>query len=628
MNVRSAVLLLSSGLLPAVVACSSNESNNEDIDVSALSSEELALSSLKILGAPGVPGVVGNGACGACHSINQVNLKAWKTQFDAYMGDNGSLRNTSVSALNRINSMRRDPSNALSKFAPGKVGFLAAGAHLGLSANVSPTRHPNSYAQGKFLASLFVNAPDGTYEKWREDMLMPIEATYPRMSPTQYETVFTWLKQGMPLADRYIPETGRETTCTNNIAPLYQHAVALKSDNWATRNKDAQMAMFGCSSVSAAATTCFQQQSGQQDIFPLARSTDYGKGWEQEGSSVRVLRKLGYSTYYWMRTSADGRFVANGGGPNGRAVIADLAPALTGGTRDINAEANYDPDFFPDNKGFLFQGTTVSGAICAQSLLSDPATTNITFKESVCKPTGDAVGLYQTIGQQIADNEISDRFILNSKFASDEHHSGATTDLTVPAGPSDGIRIHVMKAIGNDVASGYKLSQTQEIKTPYQGDAMMSRSGKLVSMRVGGENGKPLGYALNALSWTNDSSGAYTFSMQQGGRICMPGNKANLSFDERFLTSHHYLTRTDFADDASYQPYKTAGAADIYVADFVTGRVIRAVHMNPGQFAVFPHFRSDGWLYFLVRDSNTRAEYIAASDIAIRLAASSPTPSP
>ena len=26
--------------------------------------------------------------------------------------------------------------------------------------------------------------------------------------------------------------------------------------------------------------------------------------------------------------------------------------------------------------------------------------------------------------------------------------------------------------------------------------------------------------------------------------------------------------------------------------------------MNPGQYALYPHFRSDGWLYFLVRDIN------------------------
>ena len=31
---------------------------------------------------------------------------------------------------------------------------------------------------------------------------------------------------------------------------------------------------------------------------------------------------------------------------------------------------------------------------------------------------------------------------------------------------------------------------------------------------------------------------------------------------------------------------------------------------------MFPHFRSDGWFYFLVRDKNTNKEYAVASDAA------------
>jgi hypothetical protein len=48
--------------------------------------------------------------------------------------------------------------------------------------------------------------------------------------------------------------------------------------------------------------------------------------------------------------------------------------------------------------------------------------------------------------------------------------------------------------------------------------------------------------------------------------------------------------------------------------------------MNPGQFAIFPHFRSDGWIYYEVRDGNTKKEYIVVSDAAIRAEAAEPTP--
>jgi hypothetical protein len=43
--------------------------------------------------------------------------------------------------------------------------------------------------------------------------------------------------------------------------------------------------------------------------------------------------------------------------------------------------------------------------------------------------------------------------------------------------------------------------------------------------------------------------------------------------------------------------------------------------MNPGQYALYPHFRNDGWIYFLVRDTNTDVEHIVASDFALRLPA-------
>jgi hypothetical protein len=38
--------------------------------------------------------------------------------------------------------------------------------------------------------------------------------------------------------------------------------------------------------------------------------------------------------------------------------------------------------------------------------------------------------------------------------------------------------------------------------------------------------------------------------------------------------------------------------------------------VKPGQYALFPHFRSDGWIYFVVR-TITGEEYIAASNAAL-----------
>ncbi len=54
------------------------------------------------------------------------------------------------------------------------------------------------------------------------------------------------------------------------------------------------------------------------------------------------------------------------------------------------------------------------------------------------------------------------------------------------------------------------------------------------------------------------------------------------------------------------------------IADLKTGTSVRITKMKAGQYALYPHFRADGWLYFLVRDMNAQKEYFVASDIALR----------
>ncbi|MBX3193429.1 MAG: hypothetical protein KF819_40985, partial [Labilithrix sp.] len=252
----------------------------------------------------------------------------------------------------------------------------------------------------------------------------------------------------------------------------------------------------------------------------------------------------------------------------------------------------------------------------------NPATTKISFDEPSCSKL-DSVGLYQTVGQVSGDNAISDIFVVNGKFASDNPGLTASDrDLTLTAGPEAAITIRVGFARGNDADDGYQIRQTAELPMPFKGDIMMARSGQLTGSRVAGEHGS-LGYAIDKLTFTPGGEG-YRFSNRALGRICMPGNKANFSFDERFLTTHHYLTREDFDSDDAWAEYKEKGAADIFLADFVTGKKTRITRMAPGQFAIFPHFRSDGWLYYLVRDGNTRQEYIVATDAAIRAAVANP----
>jgi hypothetical protein len=62
------------------------------------------------------------------------------------------------------------------------------------------------------------------------------------------------------------------------------------------------------------------------------------------------------------------------------------------------------------------------------------------------------------------------------------------------------------------------------------------------------------------------------------------------------------------------------GAANVYLIDPLSGERIRVTNMGPGQYALFPHFRSDGWLYFMVRgDTGVSGERVMASDVYFHL---------
>ena len=58
------------------------------------------------------------------------------------------------------------------------------------------------------------------------------------------------------------------------------------------------------------------------------------------------------------------------------------------------------------------------------------------------------------------------------------------------------------------------------------------------------------------------------------------------------------------------------GSSNIIIVDMVTGARTRITTMKAGQYALYPHLRSDGWFYFLVRD-NTNKEFAVASDAAL-----------
>ena len=123
------------------------------------------------------------------------------------------------------------------------------------------------------------------------------------------------------------------------------------------------------------------------------------------------------------------------------------------------------------------------------------------------------------------------------------------------------------------------------------------------------------GFRVRKLSWTSSGGGAFSASTEVLGTVCLNGNKPVVSFDERFVVTHQYVD----SDEHTGLPN---GTSNIFLMDLATGEVHQITKVKAHQLALFPHFRADGWIYFLLKDENSGKESLVASDSAVRLVAS------
>ncbi len=598
MRKLSLVALLSLPLLGAGAACSSS---SEDVgsEESFQTDAELATRALQLLGAQKVEGA--QQQCNKCHDINRKSLRVWQT---AYTSAIANINDPVKTPKQKIDAFRLEPANPRTPFTPQKLGFLAAGIHI------------PDLPESKILGETFKKAYGTTkgaaeYRKLRDAARMPISPEHDRLGKSEFKIIKQWVDKGMPQLDEILVELPRPTKCEVSIGDeLKLHIEAMRTKGWAARNREQAVPMFACPEANKP-ELCFTQKTAEgKDIFPLTTAVDYAKTWAAKETKVRVLHELPHDTSFWSRNSADGRFVSSGGGDDG-AFVVDLDGQLKSAgkeRREIGITASYDPSFMPDNSGLLIQGGGTH--FCTQDLFTDAATKTVNFQERQCSSL-ENVQLYQSVGRRLADNQMSDYFIVNNSFESD---NGYGSDTVPTFGEDQKIAIKVMISTGTE--SGYKIGQIKELDAQWEGDTMMSPTTQLLASRISGEQGQ-LGYQIRKLTSTMGADG-YTMDAKPVGRICIPGGKANFSFDERFLVTHHYLKREDFKTDEEFAPFKDKNTADIYVVDLLTGETIRATTMAPGQLALFPHYRSDGWLYFTVRDANTSKEYYATSDVTLK----------
>jgi hypothetical protein len=565
-----------------------------------------ARSALSILGVEGDSGRVR--ACGSCHAVGNATQTEWWRFATQTVYEECLKPELSLTARQRVECLRRDASGEDVGFNPSRLGIYAAGVANDHFRELFREAYPQGF--------------ESAYEEFVNATRMPPRGPSQVTEP-QLEELLGWMRDGTPGLACVTSERDRPTSCRPEIsAELRNHVQAMQRGGWQARNIDAELDMFGCAPGSDA-LTCFSASRNGRPVFPEATTTAVGAQWQsnQVPGVVRVLRELPFDTSYWMRTSADGRFVGNGGSPSH---ITDLAAELDGNHRDIAVDAAYDPGFFPDNSGFVFQGTPQDTGVCSQDLLQRREVSHINFSEPECAGS-DALssGLYQSVGASLDGGDylvvagtswMGDGGGYDSRDAPPEFDRFSTMTFTP--------LLHTGRR--------YEPLAPTTIILPYVGNMSISPANRLlvgvVSGRDNAGNTTHLGYRMYLVDRRQRGDG-YDFAARQVGSVCTPGNKPMVSYDERMFTTYHYVDEDDYrelgytsASDRGFQELLSVGAANIYVTDMLTGTTRRVTTMGPGQMALFPHFRSDGWLYFLLIDQRSSKRYILASDAAIRIA--------
>jgi hypothetical protein len=559
---------LSRAALPVVFMCGACGDNLVKPDAGAtapafrhpvsLADDELALRALQILGAD-VPGAQA-ASCNTCHGLTRDRLQYWRRLTDTAFATcfTDLAVSSPASARSMLDCMRAMPMDPASDFDTRKLGVFSTASQLPWFAYT----FEHAYAAD---ASAQLAA-------FRQLASMP-RGDVASLSQDDFDVVAEWFLRGLPALDTTLVGPSPPTSCTQTISSAVgTHVTAMATQGWKALNEQAGMAMLGCGSV-VDPHDCLQ-------AFPERAE------WEVAGHGVvRVLVDATYSTSFWTRSSPDGRFVAHGVADVVGSYITDVQRAVR-----IPIAAEYDPAFFPDGSGFAFQGS-FRNTCPAAVLTANPSA--IAMNEPGCRSISE-LGLYEHLGRLGS----GDYFASDGLFVADDGGKLPTTSDPAAAFVATAkIGFTPMLFDG----TGYAERARVAIATPFEGDPVLSPSARLVMTRLAGPSDQQLGFVLRRVDATFDGQ-AYAIDAPEIARYCISGGKPGFSFDERWFVFHHY---------------ESNGSANLYLVDLLVGDPVRITSMAPGQYALYPHFRSDGWIYAQIRDTTTGHELTIALDAAL-----------
>jgi len=558
----------------------------------------LARQALAILGAPQAGAT--SMRCTECHTLSRSYVRYWRGLSDTSMHDSlTDLAVTSDASAAMMMTSLQDPTTHA--YTPHRLGIWATATRLPWFQYVVAHGTTGDIAANQ---AAFVTAAG-----------MPLaRAVDPPLTQAEFDIVAEWFLRGIPNVDDVLPVETTPTTCLPSVtSEVRDHITAMETMGWAARDRTAGMLMYGCAGATGPAG-CFATATD-------ATTTTYGANWVPTtgtvtGEHIRLIYTLNYHSSYWTRSSPDGRFISHGAttAPNLRFI--DLQrPAVIGGA------ANYDPSFFPDGSGFIIQTAAGTGAAhaCEMNVLTSGTPTMLTFTEPGCtnSSTIGQIGLYEHVGTSL---DGTDYWAISGTNVYDPAHTGAQQDPQANFTATARATLYMMTNNGTQ----YVPNGTRTFSHPYEGDAVVSPSLRVVVTRGAGPGNRPISYVLRALDVTGSGT-SLAVSSHEIGRYCAPGGKPAFSLDERFIAYYHYISgdadarERGFtgASDPGFAGYTTRGGADVYLIDLFTGNRMRLTNMAAGQFALFPHFRADGWIYFLVRSDDSSPERIFATDAAV-----------
>lgn len=571
-----------------------------------------ATEALAILGVSDMPGATDT--CSRCHSLTVNTLQTW--------GDNAtSVKQSCLSNLDAETWQTPNAAAATSvlnclqdsnrHFSASKLGFYAAAAHLDRAKNL----FRKAYSSFSFPRK---------YDNFLQTAGMPKDGR-DQLSDEDFTKVMAWVDAGMPYLRELVHESTGSTDCTPSYTTaLSDHLADMQLRGWQAKHRENGLLMFGCSSEDA--LECFSQTDSHGSAkFVDATSVAQGQGWNRDfpEAKFRLLERINVDTSFWMRTSPDGRFVANGGASS----IIDLQNLLSEGgqARYIEVDASYDPSFFPDNSGFMFQGSGTG--LCPISVLRDTSINSIDWTQRGCtrsSASSNSIPLYQGVGASL---DGSDFLAVTGSFESDSGNGGTGTDQAFSASSRARFQTFV-----ND-GQRYRFLGDTSIDTPHQGDFNVSPSNSLmITRRTRDEDSSrpfpetyTLGYKIYKLTRTTSGS-SFSMRADEIANICMDGKKGMLSFNERFWVTYAKVNESQYAEygyasanEPEFRAMIEHETVNVLVHDLLTHQTRRITRLRPGQMALFPHFRADGWIIFMLNDTNTQQRTIVATDAAIRM---------